>query len=82
MPNIMSTRNLSQPVPENFWDYMTPDQYDATRVMRDHGWNIHFIRREEGQEPTVVLKHESTGYLIHMLADGSWSDMPEIAIRD
>jgi hypothetical protein len=48
-------RNRQRPIPDNFTDYLTPEQQSALQRAGKFGWRLRFIRRPLFQEPTVVL---------------------------
>lgn len=48
-------RNTLTPVPHNLADYLTLEQAAMLLTLSQFGWQVRFIRRQDYQEPTVVL---------------------------
>ena len=73
-------RNRQAPVPNNFSDYLTPNQKIALARLNRFGWELKFIRRQLVHEPIVVLGRSNHTFGI-LERDGRIHDLPTARMR-
>ena len=75
-------RHNDDPIPENLEDWLTQDQLDALKQIRNFGWELKFVRRPAFQDPVAIIFCDNGKKIGVLEKDGKIDMNPDITIRD